>query len=76
MFPPLMGSPGRLFKASPGKAFFLRIALIRKLHPNRRGGGGVDNIWGYGGISPHLCNPLNTCVTIKNSEEPLKGTLT
>jgi len=38
-----MGSPGRLVTVSPGKTVFLKITLLKKLHPDRRGGTGIPD---------------------------------
>jgi hypothetical protein len=62
-----MGSLGRLVGGLPGQGSFLKNHAIKTaLEPPRGrpfGGGGVHRIREYAGISPHLCNPLNTCVT-------------
>jgi hypothetical protein len=68
-FTPLMGSLGRRDGDSLGKKVFLRIPFIKTALKSPRGrpvgGGDVHRIFGYEGISLHLCNPLNTCVTYK-----------
>jgi len=59
-----MGSLGRLAGASLGDVIFANHAL-KKLHVNYCGGvpSGATTFIVQGGISPHLCNPHNTCVT-------------
>jgi hypothetical protein len=71
-----MGSPGRHVYASPGKAVFLRITLIKTAPetPRRRlsRGGDVYRIRRYEEISPRLCNYLNTCLACKKQQRAIR----
>jgi hypothetical protein len=80
-----MGLPGHLVFASPGTEVFLKKITLKKTAPDRRTKKSLCGVAtfivfsGMGAFCPHLCNPLNTCVThTKNSKELFlsKGQLT
>jgi hypothetical protein len=75
MFPPLMGSLGRLVLVLAGQGIFLRITLIRKLHLNRRGGvpSGAAVFIVFGGMgasAPIFVIHSIHALPIQNSDEP------
>jgi hypothetical protein len=65
--PPLMGSLGRLIRASMGEAGFLKNHAIKTaIQPTEGypfGDGDVHRIGEDKGKSPYFCNSLSICVT-------------
>ena len=76
MFPPLMGSLGHLVLGLAGQGSFLRITLIRKLHPNTpegasvRGAAAVIVFGSMGASAPIFVIHSIHALPIQNSDEP------